>query len=161
MPNWKRIFTSPITAAVENVNGATFVEPTGTNLAHTGFVGFKVVGTAGENIVGGMPVYYNANDEEWFKAKADDEDTCFGILGVAPITILSGNTGDIILLGYYRHDTLLDSDVGSVYLNDAGFGCVTSPPTSVDTTSVVVCPKLSAKAFSPASPYPIKSPAVL
>jgi len=76
--------------------------------------------TFGEDVTAGDPVYLKASDGKWWRAYANDADTCIGVeLGIANDDTLADASGVITRKG--RDTTQTGMTIGSeYYLTDAG-----------------------------------------
>lgn len=98
--------------------------------------GFKITGTAGENLVAGDVCYYKSDGKFW-KAVATAEVTTLGLLGLCTTTINTNNTGIILLRGVFRLDSWTWTTAQELYVHTTG-GSPTSTKPSTATQVVRV-----------------------
>lgn len=95
-----------------------YVDATATGDAVTSSIKSNV--TFGEDVTAGNPVYFKSSDQKWWRAYANDPDTCIGVLlGIAADTAVADATGAVTRFG--RETNLTSLTAGSdYYLTDAG-----------------------------------------
>lgn len=116
-------FSNPTETPTSNLNIGI------ANLAYSGSV--STFG-AGEDLVAGDIVYLKSDGEVW-KADANVVTTT-PAFGLATANIASTTSGNILLRGYYRNDTLYSFATGSlIYVStDAGKATTTQPSAAND-----------------------------
>lgn len=97
---------------------------------HT-WTGITCLGEAGEDLAVAALAYLTAAGT-WFKTDADAAGTTNGILAIATEAITNGNTGRLLLMGFYRDDTWETLTIGGWMFVDTTAGDISqTSPTGV------------------------------